>query len=92
MYLFTLLAFYFHQIFELTDGLYQACRVRFGSKRYMRESLRGDIRRMIFDSLEVLMDFELNPDKWEVTKVRKPKKNLTYGYCIVQLDSCLQFR
>ncbi len=72
MYLLTLLAFYFHQIFELTDDLYQACRVRFGSKRYMWESLRGDIRRVIFDSWEVLMDFELNPDKWEVTKVRKP--------------------
>ena len=26
MYLLTLLAFTFHQVFELTDGMYQACR------------------------------------------------------------------
>ncbi len=32
MYLLILLAFYSHQIFELTDGVYQACRVSFGSK------------------------------------------------------------
>ncbi len=50
MYLLTLLAFYFHQVFELTDGFYQACREKFGSKRYMWESFRGDLRRMIFDS------------------------------------------
>jgi len=71
MYLLTLLAFYFHQIFELTDGAYQACRIKFGSKRYMWESLRGDIRQLIFDSWEMLMDFELNPDDWEVTKTKK---------------------
>jgi len=71
MYLLTLLAFYFHQIFELTDGAYQACRVKFGSKRYMWESLRGDIRGLIFESWELLMDFELNPDDWIVTKVKK---------------------
>lgn len=72
MYLLTLLAFYFHQIFELTDGAYQACREKFGSKRYLWECFRGDIRRMIFDSWELLMDFELNPDNWEVAKVKKP--------------------
>ena len=27
MHLVTLLVFYFHQIFELTDGIYQACRL-----------------------------------------------------------------
>ncbi len=71
MYLLTLLAFYFHQIFELTDEAYQACRAKFGSKRYMWESLRGDIRSIIFESWELLMDFELNPDDWEVLKVKK---------------------
>ena len=71
MYLLTLLAFCFHQVCELTDGFYQACRKKFGSKRYMRESFRGDMRRMIFESWELLMDFELNPDDWEVTNVKK---------------------
>ena len=32
MYLLTLLAFFSHQIFELTDGLYQAARKKRGSK------------------------------------------------------------
>ena len=35
MYLLTLLAFYFHQILELTDGAYQACRKKLVSKRFM---------------------------------------------------------
>jgi hypothetical protein len=35
MYLLTLLAFFFHQIFELTDGMYQACRKSYGSKRHL---------------------------------------------------------
>jgi hypothetical protein len=47
MYLLTLLAFYFHQVFELTDGAYQACRKKFGSKRYMWESFRGAIESFI---------------------------------------------
>ena len=48
MYLLTLLAFYFHLVFELTDGLYQACRQKLGSKRNLWEKLldfllhRGD--------------------------------------------------
>lgn len=71
MYLLTLLAFYFHQIFELTDGAYQACRIKFGSKRYMWEVFRGTIREFIFDSWLEFMDFILNPDDWEVTKIRK---------------------
>ena len=35
LYLLILIAFYFHQIFELTDRLYQACRKKFGSKRHL---------------------------------------------------------
>jgi len=65
MYLLTLLAFYFHQIFELTDGAYQACRKKFGSKRYMWEVFRGTIRLLIFSSWEQLMDFLLYPEKYK---------------------------
>ena len=70
MYLLTLLAFYFHQIFELTDGLYQACREKLRSKQYMWESLRSAMRELIFDSWDLLMDYKLNPDNWEVTGVK----------------------
>jgi len=71
MYLLTLLAFYFHQIFELTDGAYQACRKKLVSKRYMWEVLRGKIREIIFESWEQLMDFVLNRDLYEDVKLSK---------------------
>ncbi|MFT6731972.1 MAG: hypothetical protein ACJAS9_000147 [Polaribacter sp.] len=38
MYLATLLAFYFYQIFELTDKVYQSYRKKFGSKRHLWEN------------------------------------------------------
>ena len=61
MYLLTLLAFYFHQIFELTDGTYQACRKKSGSKRYLWERLRGAISFFIFNSWETLLNYLLEP-------------------------------
>jgi len=67
MYLLTLLAFYFHQIFELTDGAYQACRLKYGSKRYMWESFRGAIERIVFSDWIFFYDFILNPDDYKVT-------------------------
>ena len=63
MYLLTLLAFYFHQIFELTDGTYQACRKQFGSKRYLWERLRGAIQFFIFNSWETLLNYLLEPQE-----------------------------
>jgi len=64
MYLLTLLAFYFHQILELTDGAYQACRTKLVSKRYMWQVFRGNIRALIFESWAHLMDFVLHSDKY----------------------------
>jgi len=61
MYLLTLLAFYFHQIFELTDGIYQACRKKSGSKRYLWERLRNVIEFFIFNSWETLLKYLLEP-------------------------------
>ncbi|MDQ6962974.1 MAG: transposase family protein [Mariprofundaceae bacterium] len=71
MYLLTLLAFYFHQIFELTDGAYQACRKKLGSKKYMWEVFRGSIRLLIFESWEQLMDFVLHREKYEEITLAK---------------------
>lgn len=62
-YLLTLLAFTFHQIAELTDKLYQACRKKFGSKRHLWETLRSYVKIILFDSWEVLLSFALNPKK-----------------------------
>jgi hypothetical protein len=71
MYLLTLLAFYFHQIFELTDGVYQACRVSFGSKSHLWENFRVTIRVLVVDDWAHLMDLLLNPDNYEVTASKK---------------------
>jgi hypothetical protein len=60
-YLLTLLAFYFHQIFELTEPTYQACRLKFGSKRHLWETLRAYIKILIFETWQQLMEFALNP-------------------------------
>ncbi len=60
-YLLTLLAFYFHQIFELTDKLYQANRAKFGSKIHMWETLRTYIKILVFDTWEGLLKFALKP-------------------------------
>ena len=71
MYLLTLLAFYFHQIFELTDGVYQACRVSFGSKVHLWENFRVTIRMIIVEDWAELMDLMLHPDDFEEMKAKK---------------------
>jgi len=66
MYILTLLAFYFHQIFELTDKKYQACRVAYGSKKQLWENLRVTVCFLLFDSWEDLLDNLLsNPEPSE---------------------------
>ena len=70
MYLLTLLAFFFHQIFELTDGVYQACRVSFGSKTQLWENLRITIRILVVDDWAHLMDLLINPDNYKVTAIK----------------------
>ena len=59
-----LIAFAFHQVFELTDKLYQACRQHFGSKRHLWENLRANLRTFIFDNWEYLLNFTLNPENY----------------------------
>lgn len=63
-YLLTLTAFIFHQIFELTDKVYQECRRHFGSKRHLWENLRTCLRMFIFDTWEFLLEFALNPENY----------------------------
>lgn len=71
MYLLTLLAFYFHQIFELTDGTYQACRKKFGSKRHLWEKCRGMVDFIVHESWERLLDLLLHPDDYQVNLIKK---------------------
>ena len=71
-YLLTLLAFFFHQIAELTDNQYQACRKKFGSKRHLWEKLRAYIDILIFETWEALLDFALSPRKGLLTWANAP--------------------
>ena len=59
-YLLTLLAFLFHQIFELTDHLYQTARSKW-SKLLLWERLRSLICFFGFDAWEHLMQHCLSP-------------------------------
>tara|TARA_R110002072_G_C7913700_1_gene530546 strand:- start:172 stop:1506 length:1335 start_codon:yes stop_codon:yes gene_type:complete len=55
MYLLTLLAFFFHQIFELSDPAYQACRKSFVAKKSLWEAFRWLVSYFIFADWNDLM-------------------------------------
>jgi len=63
-FLLNLLAFFMHQIFELTDDLYQQCRVKRGSRRALWEFLRGVISVLIFSDWETLLQRILRPSEF----------------------------
>jgi len=65
-YLLTLLAFFIHQIFELTDRQYQLCRKKFGSKRPLWETLRAYIKIIVFETWEALLAFSLAPTEYQL--------------------------
>jgi hypothetical protein len=56
------LAFFMHQIFELSDHYYQKCRGKFTSRKEYWNQLRYTIRILIFPSFESLLKFIINPD------------------------------
>ena len=60
-FLLNLLAFFMHQIFELTDLLYQECRRAFGSRRNLWDHLRSSIHLLIFPDWETLLKRLLRP-------------------------------
>jgi hypothetical protein len=68
--LLTLLAFFCHQIAELTDGLYQQCRKRLGSKMELWGNVRAFLRSIIFESWEQLFSFVLNPKLFQLTPMK----------------------
>jgi len=61
-YILTLLAFLFHQVFELTDSLYQTVRAKW-SLRMLWENLRGVAYNFQFTSWEQLVTHCLHPPK-----------------------------
>jgi hypothetical protein len=61
--LFNFLAFFMHQIFELSNRLYQKCRSKFTSRKDYWNQLRYTIRILIFPSFESLLKFIIDPEK-----------------------------
>ncbi|MBW2635667.1 MAG: hypothetical protein JRE14_16440 [Deltaproteobacteria bacterium] len=60
--LFNFLAFFMHQIFELSDRVYQKCRSKFTSRKEYWNQLRCTIRILIFPCFESLLKFIIDPD------------------------------
>jgi hypothetical protein len=60
--LFNFLAFFVHQLFELSDRLYQECRAKFTSRKEFWNQLRCTIRILIFPSFESLLQFVIDPE------------------------------
>jgi hypothetical protein len=63
-FLLNMLAFFMHQIFELTDRLYQACRQKLGSKRTLWDHLRVSMRMLIFPDWETLLRRVYRPSEF----------------------------
>lgn len=55
------LAFFIHQILELTDKLYQACRATCSAKKEYWNVLRSGIRLMVFNSFEHMLEYMISP-------------------------------
>lgn len=62
-FILTLLAFFIHQILELTDSLYQESRKKLVNKKSLWQELRVCIKIIIYDNWEHLMRFVLDPDR-----------------------------
>ena len=60
-FLLNLLAFFMHQIFELTYHVYQQLRTKFGSKRNLRDHLRTALYLVIFPDIDGFFERMLNP-------------------------------
>lgn len=67
-FLLNMLAFFCHQIFELTDPLYHKCRSTFSARKEYWNQLRCTIRILVFNNwqhlLEFIIDPEANPPPW----------------------------
>lgn len=60
-FLLNLLAFFVHQILELTDRHYQICRAKFSARKEFWNQLRCTIRIFVFNTWEELLAFIICP-------------------------------
>ena len=64
-FILNLLAFFFHQIFELTDRLYQDCRSKLSSRKEYWNQLHCTFRILIFKNWEQLLSYRVDPPPLE---------------------------
>ena len=60
-FLLNLLAFFVHQILELTDLHYQKCRAKFSARKEFWNQLRCTFRILLFKTWEQLLSFIISP-------------------------------
>lgn len=56
-----LLAFFFHQISELTDELYQQARARFSARREYWNAIRNSFRLFLFKTWDEVLERITSP-------------------------------
>jgi hypothetical protein len=60
-FLLNLLAFFMHQIFELTYAVYQELRTKFGSRRNLWDHLRACLYILVFPDIDAYFEWLLHP-------------------------------
>jgi hypothetical protein len=64
-FLFILIAFFMHQILELSDPLFRQCRAKFSARKEYWNQLRCTIRILVFSNWEHLLKFIISPPEEE---------------------------
>jgi len=67
-FLFILMAFFMHQIIELTDPLFKKARAKYSARKEFWNQLRCTIRILVFENWESLLSFLISPP----TEIRAP--------------------
>jgi hypothetical protein len=70
MYLPTLLALTFHQVFELTDGMYQACREASPDQNKDLGRSASFNEAFLVEDWQQLMDMLINENNYETTAIK----------------------
>ncbi len=71
-YIFTLLAFYIHQILQLTDLLFQKTRAKIGTLKGFWNELRCLFNRFLYESWESMMEHAFDPHKMTFVQPQAP--------------------
>ena len=74
LFILNLLAFFFHQIFELSDTLYQSARATFSARTEYWNTIRAAFRLIIFNSFEELLERINSPPELESLQRKRARE------------------